>query len=221
MSIGTKAALRMAAGFLVYGAILFVSAGTFDYWEAWAFMAALFLPMVPVLVYFARNAPELLERRMKTSEKRPRQKGIIKLFSLLWLATFVLPGIDHRLGWSFVPPAVVVASDVMVLAAYLYIARVLLENRFAARTIEVEEGQELITTGSYAVVRHPMYTGVVVMLMFLPLALGSFWALVPAAIMPCLLVMRILDEEEALVEGLPGYREYMERTTKRLIPGVW
>jgi protein-S-isoprenylcysteine O-methyltransferase Ste14 len=221
MSLGVRAGLRLAVGFVLYGALFFGSAGTFDYWEAWMFMAALFLPMAPAFVYFARNAPDLLERRMKTSEKRPRQRAIIKLFGLLWLTVFVIPGFDHRLGWSTVPPALVVASNVMVMAAYLFIVRVLLENQFASRTIEVEEGQELITTGSYAVVRHPMYTGVVVLLMFMPPALGSYWALIPAVIMPALLVMRILDEEDALMEGLPGYREYMERTTKRLIPGVW
>jgi protein-S-isoprenylcysteine O-methyltransferase Ste14 len=219
--IVVRASVRFILAVVFYGAVFFGTAGTFDYWEAWLFMAALFLPMVPLIVYTARVAPDLLERRMRTREERARQKGIMMLWTLAWLVMFVLPGLDHRFGWSSVPTWLVICSDILTLASYLFVTSVMLENRYAARTVGVEEGQELVMTGSYAIVRHPMYMGVLPMVVFMPLALGSFWAVLPGLLTPVFLVLRILDEEEALKDGLPGYREYMEKTTSRLIPGVW
>jgi protein-S-isoprenylcysteine O-methyltransferase Ste14 len=219
--LGARAAARVVVAPTLLGAILFGAAGTFRYWEAWLTLGVFFVPMSGALVYFVRHAPDLLERRMKAREERPRQKRIVLLSVPVYLGMLAVPGLDHRFGWSSVPTALVVFSACMMLAGYILLLRVMLENRFASRTIRVEEDQELVTTGSYAVVRHPMYLGVVVMFAFMPLALGSWWALVPALLMPVLLALRILDEEEALVEELPGYPEYMQATRKRLIPGVW
>jgi protein-S-isoprenylcysteine O-methyltransferase Ste14 len=219
--IVVRASVRFVLAVVFYGAIFFVTAGTFDYWEAWLFMAVLFLPIGLLIIYTARVAPDLLERRMKAREERTRQKGIVRLWTLTWLVMFVLPGLDHRFGWSSVPTWLVICSALLTLASYLFVIRVMLENRYASRTIGVEEGQELVTTGLYAIVRHPMYLGILPMVVAMPLALGSFWAVLPSLLTPLFLVLRILDEEEALTDGLPGYREYMEKTTSRMIPGVW
>lgn len=221
MSLGLRAAIRAVLEFVVYGALFFGTAGTFDYWEAWVFLAALSIPGIGALIYLVRADPELLERRMRTREERARQKVIMVMFAATWLLVFALPGLDHRFGWSAVPTWLVIFSDSVVLASYVFAMRVVLENRYASRTIRVEEGQELVTTGLYALVRHPMYLAVLPVILFTPLALGSWWAVVPALSTPLFLVMRILDEEEALQEGLPGYVDYMQETRSRLIPGVW
>jgi len=215
------AVVRFAGGAVVLGAMFFGPAGTFSYWEAWVFLATLFVPMTFVVLYFLRHDPALLERRLKAKEERARQKSITGLVSVVWLAAFLIPGLDHRYGWSTVPPFLVVLSDVLVLAGYFIFFLTLRENRFASRVIRVEEGQTVITTGPYALVRHPMYSGVSLMLVFAPLALGSWWAMVPTLTTPVFLALRIKDEEEALLEELPGYREYTKQTVWRLIPRVW
>lgn len=212
---------RFAGGAVVLGAMFFGPAGTFSYWEAWVFLATLFVPMTFVVLYFLRHDPALLERRLKAKEERARQKSITGLVSVVWLAAFLIPGLDHRYGWSTVPPFLVVLSDFLVLAGYFIFFLTLRENRFASRVIRVEEGQTVITTGPYALVRHPMYSGVSLMLVFAPLALGSWWAMVPTLTTPVFLALRIKDEEEALLEELPGYREYTKQTVWRLIPRVW
>jgi len=215
------AVVRFAGGAVVLGAMFFGPAGTFSYWEAWVFLATLFVPMTFVVLYFLRHDPALLERRLKAKEERARQKSITGLVSVVWLAAFLIPGLDHRYGWSTVPPFLVVLSDVLVLAGYFIFFLTLRENRFASRVIRVEEGQTVITTGPYALVRHPMYSGVSLMLVFAPLALGSWWAMVPTLTTPVFLALRIKDEEEALLDELPGYREYTKQTVWRLIPRVW
>jgi len=215
------AVVRFAGGAVVLGAMFFGPAGTFSYWEAWVFLATLFVPMTFVVLYFLRHDPALLERRLKAKEERARQKSITGLVSVVWLAAFLIPGLDHRYGWSTVPPFLVVLSDFLVLAGYFIFFLTLRENRFASRVIRVEEGQTVITTGPYALVRHPMYSGVSLMLVFAPLALGSWWAMVPTLTTPVFLALRIKDEEEALLEELPGYREYTKQTVWRLIPRVW
>jgi protein-S-isoprenylcysteine O-methyltransferase Ste14 len=215
------ALLRFSIAPVVMGIIFFGTAGTLRYWEAWLFMATVLFPMAFVVRYFLRHDPEVLERRMKSKEERERQKTIQKLGSVVWLGVFFLPGFDHRFGWSSVPALVVVLSVLVLLAGYFLIFLTFRENRFASRTIEVVEGQTVITTGVYAWVRHPMYVGAGVMLLVTPLALGSYWALIPALFLPLFLVLRILDEEKALLDELDGYRDYTEKTRYRLIPRVW
>lgn len=221
MPVGSRAAVRAVFGFALYGALFFGTAGTFDYWEAWVFMGTLFVPAIVGWIYLVRADPALLERRMRTREKRTRQKVIMLLFTATWLLVLGIPGLDHRFGWSAVPAGLVVFADVVVFASYAFVMRVMLENRYASRTIGVEEGQELVTTGLYALVRHPMYLGILPLIVFAPIALGSWWAMIPALAVPIFLVMRILDEEELLKEDLPGYLDYMQKTRNRLIPGVW
>jgi protein-S-isoprenylcysteine O-methyltransferase Ste14 len=213
--------VRIPLGVAVIGGIFFLPAGTLRYWQAWLFMATVFIPMILATAYFLRHDPEVLERRMKAREERDRQKTVQKLGAVIWLGVFILPGLDHRFEWSSVPAPLVIVSALLVLAGYVFVFFTLRENRFASRTIRVEEGQTVITTGPYALVRHPMYLGVLAMFLFSPLALGSYWALIPALFMPVFLALRILDEEKALGEELPGYREYTQKTRKRLIPGIW
>lgn len=212
---------RFAGGALLLGTMFFGSAGTLRFWQGWAFMATLFIPMAFVVGYLWRYDPELLRRRLQAKEERGKQKRITWLVSAIWFGAFMIPGLDHRLGWSDVPVPLVIMSDFLVLAGYLVFFLTLRENRFASRVIRIEEGQTVITTGPYAVVRHPLYLGVSVMLVFAPLALGSWWAMIPTLTTPVFLALRIKDEEEALLEELPGYLDYTQRTTWRLIPRVW
>ena len=215
------ALVRLLAAFFILLGMLLVPAGTTDYWEAWAYIAVLFVPMTFVFVHLLNKDPELLERRMRAKEKEAKQRLVIKLGSLCYILVFLVPGFDRRLGWSDVPVAAVVAADVFVLLGYGLFVLVLRENRYASRVVEVQEGQQLVTTGPYAVVRHPMYVAIVVMLACTSIALGSYWAALPALLMIAVLIVRIRNEEEVLSRQLQGYTEYMQRTRYRLIPGVW
>ncbi len=216
-----KVASRAALGPPLLVLIFFVPAGTLRYWQAWLYMAVLLVPMAGVMIYFLKHDPELMERRMRTREKERPQKAVIALSYPAFLAAFLVPGFDRRFGWSSVPPVLVVATDLVVLAGYALFILVIRENRYASRVVEVEAGQEVVTTGPYAVVRHPMYVANILIYMASPLALGSFWALIPAVVTPCVMVARILNEEKVLRERLPGYAEYLDKVRYRLVPGIW
>lgn len=216
-----KIAVRFVLALLFLGIIFFWPAGTFRYWQAWVYIAILFIPMMGILVYFIRKDPELLDRRMKSKEKERRQKTIIATGSLVYLGIYLLPGFDRRYGWSSVPVFVVIFADILVLAGYCFFARILKENRYASRIVEVTKEQVLISTGPYAWIRHPMYLAVVIMYVLTPLALGSYWAVLPALSLIVILVARIQNEEKVLLRELPGYRDYQNRVRYRLIPGVW
>ena len=213
--------LRFGLMPFVLGAIFFWPAGTFRYWQAWIYMGILLIPMSGVLIYFLKRDPAVLERRLRTKEKESRQRRVLILGWPSFLGTYLLPGFDRRFGWSAVPPALVIAADAVVLTGYLFFFYVLRENRFAGRTVEVDSGQSVITTGPYALVRHPMYASVLIQWLFTPLALGSYWALLPACLLPVILAARIVDEERVLSRELEGYRDYMGRVKYRLIPGIW
>jgi protein-S-isoprenylcysteine O-methyltransferase Ste14 len=202
-------------------AILFIPAGTLAYWEAWLYLAILLIPMFFVFRYLLKHDPQLLERRMQMREREVAQRRIISLSYLYFLVAFTLPGFDRRWGWSDVPPLVVIAADLVVMLGYSVFVLVLRENQYAARTIQVEQGQRVISSGPYALVRHPMYLGVTLMYLASPLALGSYWALLPALLIVPILVARIINEEKVLERDLAGYREYTQITKYRLLPGVW
>lgn len=216
-----RVVLRFGMAGPLLAAILFLPAGTLAYWQAWLYMAVLFIPMGWVLAFYIRKDPELLDRRMRTREKERRQRAIISLSYPVFLAAFLLPGLDRRYAWSRVPVWLVLLADLVVLAGYLLFVRVLKENRFLSRVVEVDQSQSVIDTGPYAVVRHPMYAGILPLYLFSPLALGSFWALIPAAFLSPIIIARILNEEKVLCRELPGYAEYMRRVSYRLIPGIW
>ena len=213
--------VRFLVVLLALSAMLFLPAGTWAYWEAWVYLAILFIPVFFVLIYLLKNEPELLVRRMRLREKEAQQKLIIKLSYIPFLLAYLLPGFDKRFGWSNVPVWVIVAADILVLLGYGLIFLVFRENRYASRIVEVEQGQAVISSGPYAVIRHPMYLGAILLYVLSPLALGSYWAMIPSILIIPVIVARIWNEESVLVRDLKGYQEYMQKTRYRLIPGLW
>ena len=213
--------LRLVSGIVIIGACVFWPAGTFNYWQAWAWLGSLFIPMIFSLVYLVKRDPALLERRVRTKETRTEQKWIIAASALYFLIIFLLPGFDKRYGWSNVPVWLVLLADFGVLAGYGIYIWVLSANSFASRVIEVEQGQKVISAGPYALVRHPMYLGMILLMISTPLALGSFWAFIPSFALIPMLAARAKNEEELLMNDLPGYREYTQKTRSRLFPGIW
>jgi len=206
--VGSRLIIGIPALFL----ILFLPAGTFDFWEAWIYLAILLIPMSIVMFYFLKKAPELLARRMKLKEKEVEQKLIIKLSFIPFLLAFILPGIDKRLGWSNVPITIIVVAEILVFLGYIFVFLVFKENQFASRVIEVEKGQTVIQSGPYRLVRHPMYMGATLMYVASPLALGSYWAIIPAIFIIPIFIARIINEESVLTKELEGYSEFKLKT---------
>ncbi len=215
------ALVRFIAGFLVMGIILFTASGTLRYWQAWLYLMVHFIAVALFLGFLIRKDPELLERRMKIREREQTQKAVILVSTPFYLALFIVPGLDYRFGWSSVPVWLVAAGIIGALAGYGLFVRVLLENRFAQRIVAIEREQKLITTGPYAVVRHPMYSAVSLVFTATPLALGSFWGLCAIPGIIVCLVVRIRNEEKILSKGLAGYGEYRRKVRRRVVPGIW
>ena len=213
--------VRFLGAILVLSTMFFLPAGTLAYWEAWGYLAILFIPMLFVLFYLLKNDPGLLARRMKTREREAEQKLIIKLSFIPFLLAFLLPGFDKRFGWSNVPVGMVVMADILVLLGYSIVFLVFRENRYASRVVEVEQEQTVISSGPYAMIRHPMYLGSLLLYILSPLALGSYWAMIPAVLIIPVIIARIRNEESVLARDLSGYQEYMQKTRYRLIPGMW
>jgi len=216
-----RVAGHLFAAILLFSALLFIPAGTLFYWEAWVYLALLFIPMSVVAVHLIRNDPELVERRLRMKEKEAEQKLIIKLSYVYFTALLLLPGFDQRYGWSSVSTATVLAADLVVVSGYLLFVIVLKQNRYASRIIEVVPQQQVVMTGSYALIRHPMYLAVLLMCTFTPLALGSLWAMIPTPLLLILLMARIRNEECVLSRELPGYSEYCQKVRYRIVPGIW
>ena len=212
---------RYVMAFLAITAIIFLPALTLRYWQGWLYMAILFIPMLLVMQYMLRNAPDLLERRLRMRERETQQKKIIALSYIPFFAAYILPGFDVRLGWSNVPAWVSIAAALVVLAGYAIVFLVFRENQYASRVVEVEKEQSVISSGPYGVVRHPMYVGMILLYVFSPLVLGSYWAMIPALFILPVIVARILNEEKVLARDLNGYPEYMQKVRYRLVPGVW
>jgi protein-S-isoprenylcysteine O-methyltransferase Ste14 len=220
-SLKTRLILRSLISVIFVAAFLFVPAGSLRYWQGWLLMAILFLPMPITSVYFLKRDPQLVERRLRTEEKTREQKTIIRWAQLVVFTSLLIPGLDYRFGWSHVPLWLTILSQLFVFAGYLITLWVMKENSFASRTIQVEEGQRVISTGPYRLVRHPMYSGAVLMLLFTPLALGSWRALPGYLLVIPLIVLRLLNEEKMLRRDLPGYSDYCLRTRSRLLPLLW
>lgn len=205
------------------GLVLFASAWTFHYWQAWAYLAVIFVCSVPVTLFMIRD-PALLESRTRigpSAEQRPIQRLIVLVLFVPTLAEFVLPGLDHRFGWSHMPSWVSIAGDALIAVGIGFSAAVFRENSFGAATVKVVAGQKVISTGPYAFVRNPMYSGAVVFFIGMALALGSWWTLIPAVLtIPCF-AWRLSDEEKLLAESLAGYTDYQAKVRWRLIPGVF
>jgi protein-S-isoprenylcysteine O-methyltransferase Ste14 len=209
---------------VTFGLILFLAAGTFNYWQAWVFLVVFALSGWIPSIYLLRTNPVALQRRMRggpTAETRAVQKVVMGSAWLSLAAMFTVSGLDHRLGWSSVPTAICLVGDVLVAVGVSVMMQVVIQNSHAAATVRVEAGQTLISTGLYGLVRHPMYTGNVIMMVGIPLALGSYWGLVFVIPGVILLALRIRDEETLLQEELDGYREYTQKVRYRLVPCMW
>jgi protein-S-isoprenylcysteine O-methyltransferase Ste14 len=210
--------------FVAMAGLLFVPAGTSDFWQAWTFLAVYFACSLALSLYLMIADPALMQRRMRggpTAEKEPVQKIIMIITSLGFVGLLVVPALDHRSAWSQMSPIVALAGDVLVGIGWLAIFFVFRENSFTSATIELAPDQKVISTGPYALVRHPMYAGALVMLLGIPIALGSWWGiLVLAAILPAL-IWRLFEEEKFLAKNLAGYVEYLNKVRYRLIPAIW
>ncbi|SFG54767.1 Protein-S-isoprenylcysteine O-methyltransferase Ste14 [Desulfotomaculum arcticum] len=204
---------------IVLGVVLFVPAGSFRFWEAWIFWSEFSVLTLFITIYFLKKSPELLSRRMQFKEKETTRKS--PAFLNLYFLCYVIPGLDFRFHWSTVPVWLVIAANAIVFLGYIFIILVFKENSYASTIIQVEKEQRVITTGPYAIVRHPMYLGMLLMMLFTPLALGSYWAIIPALLCIPMNVFRIIGEEEVLLRDLPGYKDYCIKTRYRLIPLVW
>ncbi len=220
-SVKRLALIRVSVVFIIIGLMFFLPAGTLKYWQGWVYMIVIAIPMIFFGAYMFKHDPKLLERRMRIKEKREKQKLIVKLGILPFLLAFIVPGFDRRFGWSEVSLPITILGLALVLLSYLMTLYVFKTNSFASRVVEVEQEQKVITTGPYALVRHPMYSSMIIFYLFTPLALGSYWAVVPALFIIPVLVARIGDEEKELLDNLEGYREYSQKVKHRLIPGVW
>lgn len=221
MRLLIKATTTFLFGLLTTGAMLFLPAGTLAYYGAWLFVFLLFTPIFIVgIVLFLRN-PDLLRKRLEMKERDKEQRGVVSLSGLLLVFSLVLSGFDFRFGWSLVPDAVVVLASVLLLVGYVLYAEVLRENVYLSRVVEVQEGQIVIDTGLYGIVRHPMYLAVSLLYIAIPLVLGSWWALLPMSLCVLLLLVRIKNEELLLHQGLPGYTEYTKSVQYRMIPFLW
>ena len=216
-----SALVRLLAGVLLIGAFVLLPAGTFDYWQAWLYTAVLFTPLVVMAVILLVFDPAFLGRRMNLRESQSEQKLAIAGLSLLIIVLLLIPGFDRRFSWSQVPTWLVLISDGLILLGFLLFGLTMRENRFAGRVVEVQEEQKVISSGPYALVRHPMYLAVTLIFGFTPLALGSYWGLIASILFPLMLVPRILNEEKVLREGLSGYKEYTFKVRWRLMPLVW
>ncbi len=212
---------RYLMAVIALAVLFFWPAGTFDFWQAWLYMGLLFGLMLVVMLYLLKYSPELIERRMRTKEPLKEQSLIIKLSYIPFLLAYILPGFDRRYGWSDVPLWLNLLVMALVFLGYILVMWVFRENSYASRVVEVAQDQKVISSGPYALVRHPMYLGTLLLYVLSPLALGSYIALIPALLIIPVIIARILSEEKMLAKDLPGYQEYMEKVHFRLVPGVW
>ena len=223
-SLKSRAWLSLVILDVIIAAVLFGFAGTLRYWHGWVYLLLMAGLSAIITLDLMRRDPALLERRLKggpTAERRPIQRLIMVGTTFCSVAMLIVPALDFRYKWSSVPLALVVLGNILFVVGFAFIARVYHENTFTSATVGVMEGQRVISTGPYAMVRHPMYASSLLYLLGTPLALGSYWGLIPFGLMVPLLIMRLLDEERMLVRELPGYDAYRQRVRHRLVPFLW
>ena len=216
-----QAIIKFFAGLILVALLLFVPAGTLCYWQAWLFLGILFIPMFCAGIVMMFRDPELLKKRLNAKEEETEQKTVIALSGLMFLAAFIAAGLNFRFGWIVMPAWLVWAAAVIFLLAYALYAEVLRENAYLSRTIEVQEGQKVVDTGLYGIVRHPMYAVTLVLFLAMPLVLGSLPSFVILLCYIPIIAKRIKNEEKVLEEGLAGYTEYKKKVKYRLIPFIW
>jgi protein-S-isoprenylcysteine O-methyltransferase Ste14 len=223
MTPTAKIWLWLIVSFVLIALALFLAAGTIDYWQAWVYLAVGAVSCVPLTRHII-NDPIQRENRTRAgpaAEQRPIQKIIVACAAIPGIAVFIVPGLDHRFGWSSMPAWLVIVGDVLIVVAMWMVYRVFKENSYGSATVEIAPGQRVISTGPYAIVRHPMYTSAAVYFIGLALALGSYWGLIPALLTILGLVWRLFDEEKFLAQNLPGYADYCAQVRWHLIPGVF
>ncbi|MBQ2756213.1 MAG: isoprenylcysteine carboxylmethyltransferase family protein [Oscillospiraceae bacterium] len=216
-----QAIAKFLLGVVLVGVLVFLPAGSFAYWQGWLFVCILFVPMFFAGIVMMVKNPALLAKRLNAKEKETEQKTVVKLSGLMFIAGFVLCGLNFRFGWFMLPGWAVIAAAVLFLAAYIIYAEVLRENTYLSRTIEVQEGQTVIDSGLYGVVRHPMYSATVLLFLMIPLVLGSAISFAVFLLYPVIIAKRIKNEEEVLTKELAGYAEYKQKVKYRLIPFIW
>ena len=221
MKLLLSALTKYLSGLVLMGLLLFLPAGTLDYPGGWLFCGLLFVPMLLLGIVLFVKAPALLEKRLRTKETQLQQKQVISLSALMFVGGFVLAGLDFRFGWTVVPRWLVITASLLLLASYGLYAEVMRENAWLSRSVEVQEGQTVVDTGLYGIVRHPMYAVTTVLFLSMPLVLGSWVAFLLFLIYPALMVKRIRGEEQLLEAELPGYRAYQEKVKYRMIPFLW
>lgn len=221
MKLLLNALTKFACGLLLVGLLLFLPAGTLCYTYGWLLIGLLFGPMLIAGCVMLLKSPDFLAKRLDGKEKQATQKGVVALSGLMFIAGFVVAGLDFRFGWAQMPMGVTVTASVLFLGAYALYAEVMRENAYLSRTIKVEEGQKVVDTGLYGIVRHPMYMATVLLFLMIPLVLGSWCALIVFAVYPAIIIVRLKDEEALLTRELPGYAAYKRKVKYRIIPFVW
>lgn len=217
----SQALIKFFSGLILLGLLLFLPAGTWDYWQAWLLVGVLFVPMFLAGLVMLFKAPELLRRRLNMREEQAEQKKVIALSGGMFIAAFLLAGFGRRFGWPMLPGWVSLLAAAIFLFGYCLFAEVLRENAYLSRTVEVQEGQELVSTGLYGVVRHPMYMSTLLLFLAMPLILGSLPSFFVTLLYLPIIAKRIRNEEAVLEAGLPGYREYEKKVRYRILPGIW
>ena len=215
------AIVKYIAGVILVGLLIFVPAGSFEWRNGWLFMGLLFVPMFIAGIVMYLKAPDLLRSRLNAKEKQSEQKDVISYSGVMFLAAFIVAGLNHRFQWFHLPDSVIIAASVVFVLSYLMFAEVLKENAYLSRTIEVQEDQTVVDTGLYGIVRHPMYTATIFLFLAMPLILGSPISFVIMLLYIPLIVKRIKNEEMVLENELKGYREYKEKVRYRLVPYIW
>ena len=215
------AIIKFLSGLLLVGVLLFLPAGTFAYWQAWLLIGILFIPMFIAGLIMMKKSPGLLEKRLHAKETQTEQKEVILFSGLMFLAAFVIAGLNFRFGWFVLPGWISYAAAVLFLIAYALYAEVLRENVYLSRTVEVQENQKVIDTGLYGVVRHPMYMSTLILFLAMPLVLGALFSFAIMLLYIPIIAKRIRNEEEVLEEGLDGYKEYKDRVKYKAIPYIW
>jgi len=221
MNLLINALTKFFCGFLLVGLLIFLPAGTIHFAKGWLFMGLLFGPMLVAGFMMLHRSPAFLEKRLDAKEKQAAQKGVLALSGLMFIAGFVVAGVDFRFGWSDMPVAVTIIAAVLFLAAYALYAEVMRENAYLSRTINVEEGQKVVDTGLYSLVRHPMYMATILLFLMIPVILGSWYALIVFACYPAIIIIRLKDEEDLLTRELSGYAEYKKKVKYRILPFIW
>ena len=221
MKLFISALSKLIVGLSVIATLLFVSAGTFAFPGAWRLICALFIPMMIIGLVFYIWSPETLSKRLRSKEERTKQKGVVAFSGLIFIASFILAGLDYRFGWSAIPSWVIWGCTTLFLLSYGMYAEVMRENEWLSRSIEVADDQKVVSSGLYGIVRHPMYSATIGMFLSMPIVMESWWAFLAMIPYVPIIVYRIKDEEILLTEELDGYSEYKQKVKWRLIPFIW